>query len=134
MIALTRRQGANILMRLNGKREQHLDWRKGRKLNSYERIVSWKRPFRSAMPHLSEEEWEQLPEQMEVRLIKLKFENRYGQKDNLVVATTLLDHETYDGIELADLYARRWQIEVKLRDLKTTVSAQQNPSCIDGRD
>ncbi len=124
MIALTRRQGANILMRLNGKREQHLDWRKGRKLNSYERIVSWKRPFRSAMPHLSEEEWEQLPEQMEVRLIKLKFENRYGQKDNLVVATTLLDHETYDGIELADLYARRWQIEVKLRDLKTTLQME----------
>jgi len=61
---------------------------------------------------------------MEVRLIKLKFGNRYGKKDNLVVATSLLDHETYDGIEQADLYARRWQIEVKLRDLKTTLQME----------
>ena len=124
ILALARRQGAHILMRLNGKRQQYLDWREGRKLNSYERIVTWKRPFRSALPHLGQEEWEQLPEHMEVRLIKLSFENRYGQKDDLVVATTLLDHEKHDGIELADLYARRWEIEVKLRDLKTTLKME----------
>jgi len=124
MIALARRQCAHVLMRLNGKREQHLDWREGRKLNSYERIVTWKRPFRSALPHLSQKEWEQLPDHMEVRLVKLSFENRYGQKDDLVVVTTLLDHERYDGIELADLYARRWDIEVKLRDLKTTLQME----------
>lgn len=124
MIALARQQGAHILMRLNGKREQYLDWRQGHPINPYERIVTWKRPYRSALPQLSQEEWEQLPESLQLRLIKLSFENRYGQKDELIVVTTLLDHAEYDGIELADLYARRWEIEVKLRDLKTTLEME----------
>ena len=124
MIALGRQQGAHILMRLNGKREQYLDWRQGHPINPYDRIVTWKRPYRSALPQLSQEEWEQLPESLQLRLIKLSFENRYGQKDELIVVTTLLNHAEYDGIELADLHARRWEIEVKLRDLKTTLEME----------
>ena len=36
----------------------------------------------------------------------------------------LTDHLEFDGIELADLYARRWDIELKLRDLKTTLGME----------
>jgi hypothetical protein len=112
IIARSRKQGAHVLMRLNGKRQQVLNWNQGEKINSYERLVTWNKPFRSALPQLSREEWEQLPESMYLCLIKLSFENRAGQKDDLIV------------IELADLYARRWEIEVKLRDLKTTLDME----------
>lgn len=57
---------------------------------------------------------------MEVRLIKLSYQNRAGEKGGLILVTTLLDRVKHDAIEPADLYARRWDIELKLRDLKTT--------------
>ncbi len=61
---------------------------------------------------------------MELRLIKLSYQGRGGRKATLILVTTLLDHIKYDGIELADLYARRWDIELKLRDLKTTMNME----------
>jgi hypothetical protein len=68
--------------------------------------------------------WPALPERIEVRLIKVSYENRAKEKGELVLVTTLTDHGKYDGIELADLYACRWDIELKLRDLKTTLGME----------
>ena len=39
----------------------------------------------------------------------------------LVTVTDLLDPQVYPVEEVADLYLRRWEIEVKLRDIKTTL-------------
>ena len=39
----------------------------------------------------------------------------------MTVATTLTDPEQHDGIEIHALYARRWEIELRLRDIKTTL-------------
>jgi len=58
---------------------------------------------------------------MEVRLVKMGFEDRYGRKQQLVVVTTLLDQKTHKGIDLAELYVRRWEIEVRFRDIKGTL-------------
>ena len=62
-----------------------------------------------------------LTDEMTFRYIKLGYENRCGEKQMLVVVTDLLDPETHPAEEVADLYLRRWEIEVKLRDLKTTL-------------
>ena len=43
----------------------------------------------------------------------------------LVVVSTLLDPEKYDALELIDLYARRWDIEVKFRDVKATLGMEE---------
>lgn len=117
-------QEAHVLMRLHSARDRTLDWRKGKKLSRHERLVTWKRPYKPAGSSMTKEEWNKLPATMEVRLIKLSYQNRAGEKGELIVATTLLDPEKYDGIELADLYARRWDIELKLRDLKTTLKME----------
>lgn len=73
---------------------------------------------------MNREEWNALPAQIQVRLIRLAYKNRAGEKSQLIVVTTLLDHHKHDGIELAKLYARRWDIELKLRDLKTTLNME----------
>ena len=39
----------------------------------------------------------------------------------MIVVTTLTDSHRFDGIELHALYARRWEIELQLRDIKTTL-------------
>ncbi len=117
-------QGAHVLMRLHQARDRALDWRKGKKISPHERLVTWKRPYQPLGSGLSSEEWNALPATLELRLIKVSYQNRSGNKGELVLVTTLLDHQDYDGIELADLYARRWDIELKLRDLKTTLGME----------
>ena len=61
---------------------------------------------------------------MTVRYIKMGYENRDGDKEMIVVVTDLLDPATYPGEEIVDLYAERWQIEVKFRDIKTTMGME----------
>lgn len=39
----------------------------------------------------------------------------------MVLATTLTDHVKYDWQDLAAIYAQRWDIELRLRDVKTTL-------------
>jgi len=111
---------AHVLMRLHQARDRALDWRKGRKVSPHERLVTWKRPQQPSGSMMSREEWNALPETLEVRLIKVSYQNRAGEKGRLVLVTTLTGHRKHNGIEPADLYARRWDIELKPRDLKTT--------------
>ena len=124
LIAKCQEQGAHVLIRLHQARHKYLDWRKGKRLGKHQRLVTWTRPRRPARSSLSAQEWEQLPEKMELRLIKTLFKDRAGKTKELIVVTTLTDHLAHDGMELANLYARRWDIELKFRDLKTTLKLE----------
>jgi hypothetical protein len=114
------------LMRLHPSRHRALDWRKGKRLGKNQRLVTWKKPTRqpSGSP-LSEAEWEALPETLEVRLIRFYYEDRDGKKRRMVLATTLRDSEKYDWQELAAIYAGRWDIELRLRDVKATLQMER---------
>lgn len=117
-----RSRGAHLLTRLHQAREGALDWRKGRKISPHERIVTWERPYFSLVQNtMTREEWEALPPSMEVRLIRLGYEDRAGFRRTMTVATTLTDATAHDGVQLHALYARRWEIELRLRDIKTTL-------------
>jgi len=126
LICRSRQQGAHILMRLHQARHRKLDWRKGKKISPIERLVTWKRPAQApAGSQLTTEEWKVLPEELTLRYIKIGYEDRYGEKRSIVVVTTLLDPLQYDAIELSSLYTQRWEIEVKLRDVKTTLGMER---------
>ncbi len=127
-IASVLAKGGHAVMRLHGQREAALDWRKGRRISPHERLITWKRPAFSASPKkLSREEWEAMPQRLELRLIELAYEDRNGRRRDLIVVTTLVDPKQYDGMELFHLYARRWEIELKLRDVKTTLGFEMMP-------
>lgn len=114
------------LMRLHHSRHRALDWRKGRKPGRNERLVEWKKPAQiPSGSRLGQKAWEALPDTLTVRYIRFRYENRGGEKSEMVLVTTLLDTETHDWTELAVLYATRWEIEVKLRDLKTTLGMER---------
>lgn len=126
LIALLRDKGAHAVMRLHQARHAKLDWRRGKKLSSIERLVEWiKPPVRPAGSTLSKEQWDALPGRLALRYIKLGYEDRAGCKRMLVVVTTLLDAGKYDALEVSNLYARRWDIELKLRDVKTTLGMER---------
>jgi len=116
---------AHTVMRLHQSRHRKLDWRRGKRVSSFERIVTWEKPNKPRSgSELSEEEWAEIPDEITLRYIKLGYENRNGDRDVIVVVTDLLDPEKYPGEEVVDLYFRRWEIEVKFRDLKTTMKME----------
>jgi hypothetical protein len=109
------------LMRLHQARHRKLDWRQGKRIGKHQRLVIWKKPQQPKGSTLTADQWAALPAQMEVRLIRFYFEDRDGKKRRMVLVTTLLDHVKYDWQELAAIYAQRWDIELRLRDVKTTL-------------
>jgi hypothetical protein len=119
-------RGGQCLMRLHQARHRKLDWRRGKKVSPFERLVIWHKPLKqSETSELSEEEWRRIPETITVRYIKMGYEDRAGEKRMMVVVTTLLDSKKHDALELIDLYAKRWEIEVKFRDVKTTLGMEE---------
>jgi hypothetical protein len=125
-IALLRTGGAHSLMRLHQSRHGVLDFRRGKKLGKNQRLVTWPKPKKKpAKNPLTEAQWEALPATMEIRLIRFEFHDRDGKKRRMVLATTLLDAERYDWEDLATIYAQRWDIELRLRDVKTTLGMER---------
>lgn len=126
LIARLQAKGADAVMRLHQARHAKLDWRRGRKISPIERIVEWEMPAtQPAGSTLSKEQWDALPRRLKLRYIRLGYEDRAGCKRMLVVVTTLLDPDVHDALEVANLYARRWDIELKLRDVKTTLGMER---------
>ena len=124
LIAVAKERAAEVVFRLHQARHRCLDWRKGKRCGRSSRIVRWKKPKYPKNSPLSRSEWDQLPDHLELRLIKKQFIDRYKRKSELVVVTTLTDSKRYPEAEVADLYAKRWEIEVRIRDFKTTLNME----------
>ena len=125
MLALLSGKEAGCVTRLHQKREAKLDWRRGRKLDVNSRIVEWAKPAKPGKSGITREAWERLPATMEVRLVRLEAPGRDRKPRTIYLATTLLDNEAYPTEEIAGLYAQRWSIEVRFRDLKTTMGLER---------
>jgi hypothetical protein len=70
---------------------------------------------------MSEEQFQQLPQWLDVRVIEYSIEQRGYRTRQVLVATTLLDEEAWPDDKLAELYGQRWQIETCFNHLKTTM-------------
>ena len=123
LISRMRAQNSHVIARHHQARK--IDFRKGKKIGPDERLQTWTKP--SSQPPgscLSEEEWEQLPEEMKVRLIRIKGPDRTGKRTTKYLVTTLLDPIQYPAEEIASLYNHRWEIELRIRDIKTTMGME----------
>lgn len=113
---LIAQQGADAVCRLHASRKVPLKGKQN------ECVVTWRRPYLSQMPeHIFDEEWERLPQTIQVRYIRFRIDRPGFRTRDIVLATTLLDTPAQ---ELIDLYLRRWEIEVGFRDLKTTLGME----------
>lgn len=121
LISLLKQKGTQSLMRLHQARARKIDWRKGRRIGPDERILTWKRPGQPGGSRLSKKEWNELPDTLEIRVVRFRYKTRGGEKSTMYLATTLLDNEKYHHLEINRLYMQRWEIEVRLRDIKTTL-------------
>lgn len=117
-IARLRDRGVDTVLRLNAQRQA--DFRRGRRLGKDDHIVTWMKPTKRP-EWLDEAEFSALPEEMEMREIRVRVGIRGSRVRSLVVVTTLLDDALYTKSDIARLYRQRWQGEVDLRSLKSTL-------------
>lgn len=105
-------------------RTRKVDFRKAKKRNWPGDILTvWKKPGRKS-PLLGVRKWKKLPENLEVRLIKVSVEERGWRTKHLVIVTTLLDAHLYPASQIIAAHARRWRMEMTLDDLKTTLGME----------
>ena len=84
-------------------------------------LVEWKKPAYNKILSYSRETWEQLPEKLALRQIKVKVTQDGFRTTEFYIVTTLLDDKLYPKNEVAELYLKRWDVELFFRHIKTTM-------------
>ena len=90
------------------------------RLGKHDQWVEWLKPV-SPPNWMNPETFEQLPDKILVREIRWRIRDPYHRVQQVTLVTTLLDPQRYPAAAIARLYRQRWQVEVDLRDLKTTL-------------
>jgi hypothetical protein len=103
------------------KSSRNCDFRKGRKLGKDDHVVFWKKPKYIASRYESRNEWAALPDELEIREVRLVVRRQGFKTRTVVIVTTLLDPEKYSAKELTDLFGMRWHCELDLRSIKRTL-------------
>jgi len=108
LIATLMAAGVDVLFEQNGSRIT--DFRRGHSLGTRDHLVHWPKP--AARPEwMTPEQYAGFPDELTVREARV---------DHQVLVSTLIDHRQVSKDDLSALYARRWNVELDLRNLKTT--------------
>ncbi len=93
-----------------------------KKISNNDLLIHWKRPvYQKEKSIITKEQWERLPTELLLRQIKVTIAQSGFRVKVYYITTTLLDETVYTANEIADLYFRRWDVELFFRDLKTTM-------------
>jgi hypothetical protein len=124
-IARIMQRGGDVVFRLHQRRS--CDFRRGCRLptTDEECLVTWHRPHKwLASFGISPQEFEQLPEQMTLRMVRTSRTIKGFRSRKIVIITTILDPQDASADELLALYRDRWMVEVNLRSIKTTLKME----------
>ncbi|AVZ31725.1 IS4 family transposase [Nodularia spumigena] len=94
--------------------------RRGKIVGSCDKIVTWSKP-KKCPQGLSQEEFNSLPNTLIVREIYFYIFIPGFRTEQVSLITTLLDTKAYSTLDITSLYEKRWDVEVDLKHLKTTL-------------
>jgi hypothetical protein len=110
-------RGVDSLLRLPERKIRKAVGSQLPKGDEFDVIIIWKRPAQSP-PGMTPEDFALLPESIPVRVVRYTVAQRGFRTQSVTLATTLLD-ACIPAADLADLYFRRWGIELHFREIKT---------------
>ena len=111
-------RGVDCVMRANALRGVGV--REVRRLGEGDRIVEWVKT--KVCPRwLDEEAWTLMPPTITLREISYSAPIEGFRTKTVKIVTTLLDDKTFPAACFADLYRRRWAVELFLRDIKISM-------------
>ena len=111
LIAAMSAAGVDVLFEQNGAR--NTDFRRGRALGQRDHLVHWPKPARPDW--MTPAQYAGFQDQLTVREVKVGHQ---------VLVTTMLNPRAVSKDDLSELYARRWNVELDLRNLKTTMGME----------
>jgi hypothetical protein len=121
LVAMLQARGIDVVFRLHQRRKY--DFHAGLRLGPGDQIAVWQRPQRPDW--MTEAEYADLPETLRVREVLVEVHEPGYRVRYLVIATTLVDAKEFPKEDIAELYHRRWQVELDIRTLKATLQMDQ---------
>jgi hypothetical protein len=121
LLALLLERGVFSVFRLHQRRPS--DLRQGKRLGKNDRRFTWLKPPEKPR-WLPQSWWKKIPAQLTVRVIRFQLACRGYRPESVTLVSTLLDPQQYPAQDIAQLYARRWKIELWFRDIKTSMGME----------
>ncbi|MDZ7950691.1 IS4 family transposase [Nostoc sp. DedQUE09] len=94
--------------------------RKGKIVGDCDKLVTWYKP-KSCPKGLNKDQFDALPSSITVREIYYYILIPGFRTQQVSLITTLLDKSSYSTLAIVGLYGQRWDVELDLRHLKTTL-------------
>ncbi len=104
---------------VSNSKSRRSDFRRGRRLGPDDHLITWRRTARPDW--LTAEAAAALPQELTLRELRIRVSQPGFRTRVLQVITTLLDPVAYPAEAIRDLYRRRWQAELNLRNLKSAL-------------
>lgn len=117
MIALLQEWGIDFVTRVHQLRT--VDFRRGRRLGKGDHVVHWHRPDKPKW--MDQPTYDRMPRSIEIRQVHVRVGQPGFRTKSLVVVTTLTDAAAYAKDDIAELYHRRWLVELDIRAIKVTL-------------
>jgi hypothetical protein len=115
-IAAMLARGVDCVMRQHQRRA--VDFQAGRKLGPDDRLLEWQKP-ETCPKSCTKEEFAALPARLVLRMLRYRVKVAGFRTRQVVLITTLIDPALYPKEDLAELYFRRWNVELYFREIKT---------------
>ena len=123
-MVLVKTQQADAVFRCHHCRKS--DFQLGKRLSEDDYLVTCYKP-KNRPRHMSAEEFASLPDSLIVRQIRFQVSQPGFRTKEVVIVTTLDDDQTYTKAQIAQLYRWRWQVEIDIRHVKTTLKMEMLP-------
>jgi len=116
-------RGVDTLFRRHARRKLLTPSEALKKLGKGDLLIRSLRPVQRP-DHMTLDQWHAMPESILLRQITFTVEHPGFRPETITVTTTLTDEKAYPVEKIKTMYLRRWQIEVSLRDLKSTMGME----------
>lgn len=114
--------GVDVVFRLHQAR--HVTRGRLCRLAKNDHLLEWKKPVQRPK-NMSLLRWRSLPAFLILRQVRVVVPIRGFRTRVLYVVTTLCDPDRYSTEELAQLFRKRWQVELYFRDIKTSMAMEE---------
>jgi putative transposase len=121
LLALTQQRGILVCFRLCAARKE--EFPRGNSGNAGDYQTAWPKPKRPDW--MDQKTYDSLPASLSVRIIDYAVPVPGFRPSRIKVATTMLCGKTFPAEDVADLYHKRWHVEVDIRTIKQTMKMEE---------